>query len=132
MSSDIMIVCKEFKNFYHGVDMSKDRNPVETAICIGEASMGDPGEKNEFANWFISRYYSGMTMLEELSARGLTKELKDDMLFQHEAFNETDLVACEHALKNMECPYVKEDWRMKDLLEYLKKCIGKHISTENW
>lgn len=133
MSSDIMIVCKEFNNYYSGKDLMNDKSePTEPAVCIGEASMGDPGDENQFANWFISRYYSGMTMLEQVAAPQIDQKLKQDMTFQHEVFNETDVAACQYALENMSCPYLGDKNGKADVLHYLKKCVGNHVSTENW
>lgn len=108
MSSDMMVICKEDDSFYEGHNISK-------AIFICECSMGDP--HNEFGKWFNERYCGAPGILEQL--HGL-KEHK------YTEVKETDVIAIKNALKTM------KNTADKNLLQYMKNHVGKHISTENW
>lgn len=140
-----MIVCEEFKNSYNEMNPSfevVEKTPVEErtalyekhkpeipAFQIDEASMGDPW--NDFGKWFVQRYYDGPSMLESILTvqRGMPQEQSREMLsFKSGEFSQTDLEGIKIALKQKK----SYDFDHKKLIEYLEKCIGKHISTENW
>ncbi len=134
MSSDIMIVCKELDNWVVNRELDDLKQSEEPAVCIGEASMGDPGEENEFANWFISRFFSGEDMLQQMMNQqaGYDKKKRQESNFQGYLFQQVDFNCCKDAIQVMSCKYLETEADRQNVITYLEKCIGKHISTENW
>lgn len=125
MSSDVMIICKEFNNFYSGRLQNLELvKPQKEAMFIDEASMGESW--SEFGKWFVERYYQGMTMVEKvmIAGSGIQEET-----FMGREFLETDFESIKIALKNLK---THKDFDKSKVLAYLQECIGKHISTENW
>ncbi len=107
MSSDMMVICKE--------DMSSYEDGGIGAIFVCECSMGTP--YNEFGLWFNERF---------CGAPGLSEQLYGIKEHIYTKITEADVVAVEFALKQM------KNTASKNLLQYMKEHIGKHISTENW
>jgi len=107
MSSDMMVICKE--------DMSSYEDGRDGAIFICECSMGTP--YNEFGSWFNERFCGAPGILEQL--HGIKEH-------RYTKVTDADVVAVEIALKTM------QNTTDKNLLQYMKDHIGKHISTENW
>lgn len=130
MSSDVMIVCKEFNNSYRNYTKENNYTVDIPAICIDEASMGEPW--TEFGKWFVEKYYNGYSMLETLvMTRNGSQDDVDKMqsAILDTKFTEVDYEAVCIALEKMQ---TKPDLNKEKLKEYLKKCIGNSISTENW
>lgn len=138
MSSDVMIVCKEFNNWEHNRDFINDPSDKasyeEPAVCIGEASMGDVGDENKFAAWFESRYFAGEDMVAQMMNQqiGKSKKERQEFNFQGYVFTRGDLDACISAINELPCPYLETSNDRSRIIRYLEKCVGKHISTENW
>jgi len=107
MSSDMMVICKEDISSYENGEDSEDR-----AIFICESSTGD-----EFGSWFNERYCGAPEILEQI--HGIKEH-------RYTKVTDADVVAVEVALKIM------QNTADKNLLQYMKEHIGKHISTENW
>lgn len=125
-----MIVCKEFNNSYKNYTKENNYTVEIPAPCIDEASMGEPW--TEFGKWFVEKYYNGYSMIETLlMSRHGGQEKVDEMqsAILDSVFTETDYEAVCIALEKMQ---TKADLDKEKLKEYLKKCIGNHISTENW
>ncbi len=125
-----MIICKEFNNSYRNLTKENDYTVDNPAIFIDEASMGEPW--NEFGKWFVDKYYNGYSMLEVLtSTRNGTQKDIDKM--QDEIFDnplkEFDYQTVCNAMDSMKCHTNMDKQKVKD---YLKICVGKSISTENW
>lgn len=114
MSADLMIICKEDDSHFEG-------NGSDKAFCIGESSMGDPN--NDFAQWFIMRYSQERPLMERLMS-----EEKNDHEFRM-IFTQADFKACEQATLDYE---LSRGVNREELLEYLSKHIGKHLSVEPW
>lgn len=124
MSSDVMIICKEYNNYYGDrVNHPEDRKPTKDAVFIDEASMGEPW--SEFGKWFVERYYQGMTMVEQIMTAGHVKQES----FMGREYTETDFESVKIALKKMT---THKNLDESKVLTYLQDCIGKHVSTENW
>ena len=126
MSSDVMIVCKEYTNDTNQlIKPANDGTPLppiqrdndKQAFCIDEASMGEPW--TEFGKWFISRFCKAPDLIQILTGRT-----------EHNwtLFTKVDFTAIKEALNNMEHA-IKDE---KKFLLYMKNLVGKHISTENW
>jgi len=150
MSSDVMIICKDFKNSFHEMmiptefykksdEMDKDafdklleeehkkRKPVVEAVCIDEASMGDPW--TSFGSWFVDRFYSGPSMAESIMVATSGGDQHSLELFRGQVFSQADFEAVK---KQMDETGYADSEKAPMVLEYLQKCIGKQISTENW
>ena len=106
----MMIICQEDNSNYEG--------NTDACFFVDETSMGDPW--HEFGKWFQSRYCGAPGLLEQLAG------IKEH---NHIKVTESDVVAVENALANMEC---HENLDKVVLVEFMKAHIGKHISTENW
>lgn len=148
MSSDVMIVCKEFKNQYDYLSTPdsmfgvggketdwdainkwhEEHKPVHEAVFIDEASMGESW--HEFGKWFVDHFYNGHGMIAVLTLAKTQEEI-DKM--QNEIFDKPltffDYKMICEAMDQMECHEKMDKGKVKD---YLNKCIGKSISTENW
>jgi len=145
-----MIICKEFKNSYRAQSIpseffrqcdkmdskdwlktleleTKKRNTIVDAVCIDEASMSEPW--TPFGKWFVDRYYAGPSMMESImiAQRGSNHDSLE--LFRSVVFTQEDFDAVKKQMK--ETGY-DESKNASTILEYLQKCIGNHISTENW
>ena len=126
MSADMMVVCKEYNNDFarmikpanEGTPLPElNQNKEEDAYQIDETSMGEPW--TEFGKWFGSRFCKAPGILEQL--HGITGH-------KWSIFTEVDYKEVEKALIKMENT-IKDK---KEFLVYMKKLIGKNISTENW
>lgn len=113
MSADIMIFSKEDNNHFEG-----DR---DNAVFIGESSMGDPHDS--FSEWFVSNYSQMRSLLTRVSN---PKGNKHAFTYK---FKDSDYKACEEAIKTMD---THKEIDKGQVLEYLKSCIGKHVSVEYW
>lgn len=109
MSADMMIICKEDKSSYEGGN-------YEAAFKIDETYLGEPWTK--FGKWFGVRYCGAPTMLEQMAG------VKEHRYIELTLVGVADI---KKALDNMEHACNKEE-----LIQYLERHIGKHISTENW
>ncbi len=110
MSADMMVICQEDNSGYDG--------DSELAFFIDETSLGEPC--NEFGKWFQSRFCGEPGLLDKMA--GIREH-------DYSLLTESDIVGIEHALQTMIC---HERLNKVALCNYLKKHIGKHISTENW
>lgn len=137
MSSDVMIVCQEFENdFDSRWEKEPNKEPKVHAFRIDEASMGEP--HSQFGEWFVTRFCKHANLAEQIvGIKGQHWELGK--------FGKGELEEVKQKIKYLEGnpktesdkPFFKEDCidkkeRRNELLVYLQKCIGKHISTENW
>jgi hypothetical protein len=110
----------------------EEHKPVHDAVRIDEASMGEPW--SEFGKWFVDKFYHGYSMMEVLLASqrpGGSQEMIDEMQAEiHDnTFTEFDYKTVCDAMDQMQC---YADMDKEKVKAYLKLCIGKAISTENW
>jgi len=126
MSSDVMIVCKEYKNDSYQLIKPANagtplpplpRDPDKQAFCIDEASMGQP--YTDFGRWFVARYCKAPGIMEILA--GQTEH-------HWTLFRKIDLAAIKLSLEELNHNIEDTD----KFLAYMKNLVGKHISTENW
>ena len=103
----MMVICKEDNSEYNSGGIG--------AIFICECSMGEP--YNEFGKWFAGRFCGAPSLLDQL--HGLKQHY-------YTKVTEVDVFVIEEALKTM------ENTADNNLLEYIKKHVNMHISTENW
>ena len=110
MSADMMIICKE--------DNSNFEGNYQKAFFIDETSMGEPW--SDFGKWFGRRYCREPGILDKLAG------IKEHNYIE---LTGADFKGIEKALEEMS---IHKDLDKDKLLNYIKKHIGKHISTENW
>lgn len=125
-----MVICKEYNNSYHNLTEKNNYTVKNPAIFIDEASMGEP--HNEFGKWFVNKYYNGYSMIETLVLSKNESQEKVDEL-QNKIFDNplttVDYENICNAVDKMKC---HKDMNKNTFKKYIKSCIGKSISTENW
>lgn len=145
-----MIICKEFKNSYHEIGVPSEfyrqsdtmeteewlkilkveknkRKPVVKAQFLDEASGGEPW--GSFTKWFVDEFYAGPSMMETIfvaTRGGDTSKLQQ---FQEKVFTTENF---EEVKRKMDETGYADGQNTPEVLEFLQKCIGNHISTENW
>lgn len=121
MTSDMMVVCQEENNWYHG----RLNAEVDTKTCffIDECSMGEP--LSEFGRWFNDRFSGFPSMAEQM----LDPRSENVNTHNFTLVTDSDCVAVSYALSQMKY-HIKLD--KTELVNYMTNHRGKHISTENW
>ena len=125
MGASIMIVCQEDNNWLHNRDYATKGQDMEHAFFLEETDH----DLAAFTEWFQERYSGFPDVGQIVSALSGSKAWN---VHDWKVLTEADYVAVDFAVRHMQKPEGWDEVKITEFLDYIKRHVGLHISTEAW